>query len=167
MQFGSSSPCDNFYDFACRGWVSQTIPDKSEPFWSPFQEAKHSLYKRVHQIISETNFESDERVAAARKLYFACLDSVGEETEARNLEMLRSLIGEWPVVEETWSETGFDWLEDVVGIMRKIGVHPLVKFHVFIDVRNTSRYSLYVSIIIWSKSCVIATYCEWQFSCKT
>lgn len=97
-------------------------------------------------------------------MYFACLDSVGEETEARNLEMLRGLIGEWPVMEETWSETGFDWLEDVVGITRKIGVHPLVKFHVFIDVRNTSRYSLYVSIITCLKSGVIAIYCESQFS---
>ncbi|XP_031353622.1 endothelin-converting enzyme 1-like isoform X2 [Photinus pyralis] len=130
--------CADFYDFACRAWANVTVP-YNHSVWNNWEIITKKVNRQLEDLLI-----ADERLGNARQMYMVCIQ---DDHPHRNVHVLQTLLkdlGGWPVVFSAWNEKGFEWERTVAQVIRTLGVYPLLKIHVFVDLQSTMRHTLYV-----------------------
>lgn len=117
-----TNPCDDFYRYACGGWIDGTELPADQPRYGRFQ----ALQER-NQNALRTILESDEGKLST--FYGACMDA--DAVEAGGLEGLA------PTMAAISKMKAAD-LPTVAGQMRKLGVPALLSFDVGPDLKDPS-----------------------------
>ncbi|KAL3283408.1 hypothetical protein HHI36_006553 [Cryptolaemus montrouzieri] len=108
-------PCEDFYAFACGGFIeNKTIPDEALAYNS-FMEVGEMVMKQLRTILQEPIRPSDiHPVRIAKTYYNACMNEeiVNQESLIDAQTLLNSL-GGWPVLEEIWFPSYFDWIDQL------------------------------------------------------
>lgn len=132
----SVSPCDDFYQFACGGWIKSTpIPD-DRPTWSrSFMEILQRNQNLLHEILEkDARGEADPADPYARKVgdyYATCMDEDKAETVsyAALVDMLK----------------GADAFKDAKGLahtvarMHAAGAQPFFRFSSTQDFKDSTQ----------------------------
>ncbi|XP_076662918.1 M13 family metallopeptidase neprilysin 2 isoform X4 [Andrena cerasifolii] len=136
-------PCDDFYDFACGGFLKATnIPDDKSSV-NTFTEISDQLQNQLRTSIEEKSPPNEPKpFRLAKNLYQACMNKTAIEQQGLDplLNILQQL-GGWPVLEgDNWNETGFDWKESVYKF-RNMGysVDYFIDFSVGVDLKNSTK----------------------------
>ncbi|XP_069687936.1 neprilysin-11-like isoform X2 [Periplaneta americana] len=141
-------PCEDFYQFACGGWISQHPVPESQSSWDQFRALREQLLIQLRALLEEEGSEEDVKpVQQARTLYRACLDT--DKLEALGLEPMLTVLQKLGLSSTNVppSNQPFDWLETIGQSQRMLGLNVLVGFWVSQDVRNTSRNLMVVDQI--------------------
>lgn len=124
------------------------IPEH-QPLWNNWELLREKIYTKLRFIL-ETKQEGHEYFKKAQLMFNACLHNKHPDLSyIKNLKSIIQMYKEWPLVSEKWNSTDYKWELIVAKIIRTIGAYPLLKMHVFLNLRNTSKYNLYVSILIF------------------
>ncbi|CAL7951565.1 unnamed protein product [Xylocopa violacea] len=136
-------PCDDFYDFACGGFLKSTnIPDDKTSV-NTFSVISDELQNQLRTSIEEKS-QSDEPTPfrLVKNLYKACMNkTVIEEQGLKPLLDILKNLGGWPVLEgDQWDEDAFNWTESVYKF-RKMGysVDYFIDFSVGVDLKNSTK----------------------------
>lgn len=73
----SASACDNFYQFACGGWLNKTEIPVDRSRWGRFSELDERNQSTLHDILEEASKDDPKRDAKTRQVgdsYAACMD---------------------------------------------------------------------------------------------
>ncbi|XP_069947190.1 neprilysin-1-like isoform X3 [Cherax quadricarinatus] len=140
----SVNPCDNFYEFACGGWINKhPIPESGET--GTFDEAGDKLDKRLHLILETPAVPSDpEPIHMIHTFYDSCLDT--DTLDSLGLAPLDPLLagqGGWPMVEDSWDPSTFT-LSTALNNLRDLSVFPLVAVGVDLDVEDVQTKIIYI-----------------------
>ncbi|XP_060523313.1 neprilysin-1-like [Cylas formicarius] len=139
----SEGPCDNFYRHTCSAWLSQTRRPEFESVWNHFIEGSYKINRNVRKILE--NASDDVTLKKAKTFYEACVNfGSHEDRYVINLKLLIDYFSGWPLAEDKWSGVNYNWLESVAQINKVLDVHPIFKFHVGIDYKDTRKYSIYI-----------------------
>ncbi|XP_054160650.1 neprilysin-2-like isoform X2 [Oppia nitens] len=138
------SPCDDFYKFACGGWVdNQVIPDDktSVSVFSLLQDELNNKLRVLVELPAEDN--EPNFFTKIRNMYKSCMNLADIEKVGNTplLSILNSL-GGWPVlVGKDWKEDQFDWLQMLIEF-RKLGFSHdvLMDLSVTPDFRNNTQH---------------------------
>merc|ERR1719192_158981 len=141
----SVNPCEDFYQFACGGFIEKTVIPDDRTRMSSFSVLSDELLTQVRMILEEQSEPNEAKpFRMARDVYKSCMD-VGKIQDL-GLEPIKQILeelGGWPVLlgpNGTWtSQNNYIWYEQVYKF-REIGysVDYLIDFSVTTDLKNSS-----------------------------
>ncbi|XP_071446773.1 neprilysin-1-like [Hetaerina americana] len=137
----SVDPCEDFYEFACGGWIARNPAPPTEAHWNQFDLINEKLDLQLKEIFEEEYSDADPGpVTSAKQAYRACMDE--ESVERGGLLPLIELLDEfggWPMAQGTWTEEHFDWQDMVAQGTRRTAVAPLIFAYVYLDRKNSNQ----------------------------
>lgn len=145
----SMNPCDDFYQFACGGFLRNVnIPD-DEISVSAHSEIEQHFLNKLKGILEEPSKPKDLKpFKLIRRLYKICMDTdtiENDEYETLVYSIIKPL-GGWPVLEDKfWKESEFNW-KNLTYQLRKMGLPTRLFLNVYAttDMRNSTRHQIRV-----------------------
>ncbi|XP_077508957.1 neprilysin-2-like isoform X3 [Amblyomma americanum] len=140
----SVDPCENFYEFACGGWVQRHLIPEDKSSLSQFSLIQDQLDAKLRTLVEEPVRPAEPGfVHKMKHMYQSCLNTtLIDATAEAPLKRVLTAIGGWPVVEgASWNASGFNWLDALVQY-RSFGYSHdiLLDLSVIPDFRNNTRY---------------------------
>jgi len=72
----SVDPCEDFYSFACGGWINKHPIPQSQGFWDQLSLVREELLENLRVLLEEPDKETDfKQVKMARAFYKICMDA--------------------------------------------------------------------------------------------
>jgi predicted metalloendopeptidase len=142
----TADPCQDFFQFACGGWLKNNpIPD-SKSRWTQFDILRDELTADMKNILQQTSTADDSvPVKQSRDLYTACMDTdTIEQTGLKPLTDLLGLFGGWPMTLSNWVPSSFEWTTATAAARTLFGSAYLLSIYNYLDSKNTSQSSIYV-----------------------
>ena len=151
-------PCQDFYKFACGGYIEKTVIPDDKSRASMFSDLGDKLNEQVGMILPShlpTDLSSQVRTLLegdilatdpkpfqmVKSVFQSCMNR--ELIESRGLEPVRAILkklGGWPLLEGSdWKGEGFKWYE-LVYKFRELGfsVDYFYDFSVVTDLKNST-----------------------------
>ncbi|XP_012150797.2 endothelin-converting enzyme 1 isoform X1 [Megachile rotundata] len=135
-------PCDDFYEFACGGWISKNPIPQSQTSWDQLSLLRERLLTDLRILLEESDEGNDSRsIKLARDLYKSCMDTAS--VEALGLKPIHDALGRLGLPNDPPSPgeilPDFD-VSEIAGIAQRVlGLNLFVNFYVSEDLRNTTR----------------------------
>uniref|UniRef100_A0A673XAU9 Neprilysin n=1 Tax=Salmo trutta TaxID=8032 RepID=A0A673XAU9_SALTR len=141
-------PCDNFYQYACGGWLKKNIIPETSSRYSTFDILRDELEVVLKDVLEKSVEGEASALTKAKTLYRSCTN----ESESAGLggapllDMLPNVF-EWPIATDDWESVyGNTWkLEDAIAILNeKYGTHVLVNFFIGTDDKDSNSHIIHV-----------------------
>ncbi|XP_076365191.1 neprilysin-1-like isoform X2 [Tachypleus tridentatus] len=139
------NPCDDFYEYACGGWISSHEIPKTKSRYGIFDQLRENLSKNIIALLENTS-DSESAVEKTKTLYKACKDEA--KRDELGIEPLVKVLEEylsWPLSD---SELEIDMLEEwttaISRIRKELGFSVMISFNVYANPYNTTKNIIYL-----------------------
>ncbi|XP_047583983.1 membrane metallo-endopeptidase-like 1 isoform X3 [Lutra lutra] len=144
----SREPCDDFYQYACGGWLRRHVIPETNSRYSVFDILRDELEVILKGVLENSTSKDRPAVQKAKMLYRSCMnESIIEKRDSQPLLNILDLMGGWPVTMERWNEsTGPRWeLEQQLALMNaQFNRRVLIDLFIWNDDQNSSRHIIYI-----------------------
>jgi predicted metalloendopeptidase len=146
-------PCDDFYQFACGGWISNHQIQNDKTMISNLIILDEKLEKVIErELYKEVNPRDSKSVVFAKQYYKSCFDE--ETLEIRGVKPLLDTlnsIGGWPIVNNTnYIDDNYSWQNALAKVTGAFNLYPILEFNIIQNPVDSITHIIHVSI--------------WQFS---
>ncbi|XP_066493606.1 membrane metallo-endopeptidase-like 1 isoform X1 [Tiliqua scincoides] len=144
----TAEPCQNFYQYACGGWLSRHVIPETSSRYSIFDTLRDELEIILKGVLETPEPEDREAFQKAKMLYRSCMnESFIEQCDSLPLLEVLHVIGEWPVASLDWNITQEpDWnMEEKLSLLSsRFNTRVLIDMFVWHDDRDSSRNIIYI-----------------------
>lgn len=71
----SVDPCEDFYEFACGKWATQSERPDTEPIWSQWEPVMKKVEQNIEELITNNVDNDFEPLNKAKKFYEICMNN--------------------------------------------------------------------------------------------
>nr|XP_046149650.1 neprilysin-like isoform X2 [Oncorhynchus gorbuscha] len=140
-------PCDNFYQYACGGWLKKNIIPETSSRYSTFDILQDELEVVLKDVLEKSVEGEASALTKAKTLYRSCTNEsqIEKRGGAPLLDMLPNVF-EWPIATDHWESVyGDTWrLEDAIArLNEKYGTHVLVNFFIGTDDKDSNSHIIH------------------------
>uniref|UniRef100_A0A672P4C6 Membrane metallo-endopeptidase-like 1 n=1 Tax=Sinocyclocheilus grahami TaxID=75366 RepID=A0A672P4C6_SINGR len=141
----SVEPCQNFYQYACGGWIERHVIPETSSLHSVFNILRDELEIVLKGVLEMENKDDREAFKKAKTLYSSCMnETLIEQRDSRPLLRLIDSIGDWPVASGAWNKQVWR-LEDTLAVLNaRYNKKAVFEMFVWPDDRDSSRYIIHV-----------------------
>ncbi|KAK3747470.1 hypothetical protein RRG08_015581 [Elysia crispata] len=143
----TKSPCDNFYEYACGGWMRKETLSPTETMRDTSTIVEEDFNRNMRYLLEERiSKDNQDYEIKPREFYRGCMNlaRIDDRGSKPFLEFLAS-VGEFPTLAEDWNETQADFsLEKTIINMAKLGETPLFSIVIDRDFRNPDANRIYM-----------------------
>ncbi|CAL8339969.1 unnamed protein product [Merluccius merluccius] len=144
----SVKPCENFYQYACGGWLERHVIPETSSRHSVFDILGDKLEIVLKGVLETENEEDRVAIRKAKTLYSSCMnESLIEQRDSQPLLRLIDSIGDWPIASDDWNTTTEEaWsLEDKLATLTsRYHKKVLLDMYVWTDDRDSCRHIIYI-----------------------
>ncbi|XP_065496464.1 neprilysin isoform X2 [Caloenas nicobarica] len=144
----SAEPCNDFYQYACGGWLKRNVIPETSSRYSNFDILRDELEVVLKDVLDTPSSNDITAVQKAKTLYRSC---VNETTiDSRGGKPLISLlpdISDWPVATTNWeSSYGAAWTAEtaIAQLNSRYGKKVLINFFVGTDDKNSTAHIIHI-----------------------
>ena len=139
----SVNPCENFYEYACGGWVENNPIPESKSFWGVYSVLEEKNERIVKQLLTGSSLTS-EATQKAKTFYDACMDeSTINKVGSKPLLDIINRLGGWNVTQD-WNKTQFDFAKLLQKVHSIYSVSAFFTTDVEADDKNSSKNAIKV-----------------------
>ncbi|XP_076138077.1 neprilysin-like isoform X1 [Alosa pseudoharengus] len=142
-------PCENFYEYACGGWLKKNIIPETSSRYSTFDILRHELAVVLKGVLErQDTSNSSNALTKARVLYKSCNnESLIEQRGGSPLLSVLPDVLEWPIATDHWdTKYGTQWrAEDIIAKLNEKYLKPvLIYFFVSTDDRDSNSHIIHI-----------------------
>uniref|UniRef100_A0A8C2FZX3 Membrane metallo-endopeptidase-like 1 n=1 Tax=Cyprinus carpio TaxID=7962 RepID=A0A8C2FZX3_CYPCA len=144
----SVEPCQNFYQYACGGWIERHVIPETSSLHSVFNILRDELEIVLKGVLEMENKDDREAFKKAKTLYSSCMNEILiEQRDSQPLLGLIDSIGDWPVASEVWNSTsGTGDSSDTLAVLNaRYNKKAVLEMFVWPDDRDSSSYIIHVT----------------------
>ncbi|KAK1168496.1 neprilysin-like [Acipenser oxyrinchus oxyrinchus] len=133
----TADPCQNFYQYACGGWLKKHIIPETSSRYSTFDILRDELEVVMKDVLEKPDTADISALKKAKTLYKSCTNETTIENRG-GLPLINMLpkVLEWPVASDDWENIyGNKWtLENAIAALNaNYGKQVLINFFVGTD----------------------------------
>ncbi|KFV14722.1 Neprilysin [Tauraco erythrolophus] len=144
----SAQPCDDFYQYACGGWLKRNVIPETSSRYSNFDILRDELEVVLKDVLDTPSSNDIEAVQKAKTLYRSCINETAIDGRGgRPLISLLPNVSDWPVATTNWdSSYGTAWTAEtaIAQLNSRYGKKVLINFFVGIDDKNSTAHIIHV-----------------------
>ncbi|XP_072676094.1 membrane metallo-endopeptidase-like 1 isoform X9 [Canis lupus baileyi] len=151
----SREPCEDFYQYACGGWLRRHVIPETNSRYSVFDILRDELEVILKGVLENATTQDRPAVQKAKMLYRSCMNqSVIEKRDSQPLLNILDVMGGWPVTMDKWNQSvargtdspGPKWeLEQQLALMNtQFNRRVLIDLFIWNDDQNSSRHIIYI-----------------------
>uniref|UniRef100_A0A8B9HSG8 Membrane metallo-endopeptidase-like 1 n=1 Tax=Astyanax mexicanus TaxID=7994 RepID=A0A8B9HSG8_ASTMX len=141
-------PCQNFYRYACGGWLDRHVIPETSSRYSVFDILRDELESILKGVLENEKELGREAFRKAKVLYASCMnENLIEKRGAQPLLDLIDYVGGWPVASDEWNVTeDNEWsLEDTLAMFNShFHKRVLLDLFVWTDDLDSKQHILYL-----------------------
>lgn len=143
---GTKDPCDDFYEFACGGWIRNNPIPEGKSSWGIFSKIELQNQLTIRYALEKVNVTEPIDAEGKAKIYYdACIDTneTIEQLGGKPLLAVIKKLGGWHVLPNTLiREQKWDFQKLVQDVQNKYNLGGLFNWAVTEDDRNSSKHVL-------------------------
>ncbi|XP_061227542.1 neprilysin [Neopsephotus bourkii] len=144
----TAEPCNDFYQYACGGWLKRNVIPETSSRYSNFDILRDELEVVLKDVLDTPSTNDITAVQKAKTLYRSCINET--TIDSRGGTPLISLlpdISDWPVATTNWeSSYGTAWTAEtaIAQLNSRYGKKVLINFFVGTDDKNSTAHIIHI-----------------------
>ncbi|NWU96320.1 NEP protein, partial [Upupa epops] len=144
----TAEPCDDFYQYACGGWLKRNVIPETSSRYSNFDILRDELEVVLKDVLDRPSSNDITAVQKARTLYRSCINETTIDSRGgRPLISLLPNVSDWPVATTNWdSSYGATWTAEtaIAQLNSRYGKKVLINFFVGTDDKNSTAHIIHI-----------------------
>ncbi|NWI46155.1 NEP protein, partial [Picathartes gymnocephalus] len=144
----SARPCQDFYQYACGGWLKRNVIPETSSRYSNFDILRDELEVVLKDVLDTPSTSDIPAVQKAKALYRSCINETAIDSRGgRPLISLLPNVSEWPVATTNWDTSyGSAWTAEtaIAQLNSRYGKKVLINFFVGTDDKNSTAHIIHI-----------------------
>ncbi|NXG89249.1 NEP protein, partial [Stercorarius parasiticus] len=144
----TAEPCDDFYQYACGGWLKRNVIPETSSRYSNFDILRDELEVVLKDVLDVPSNNDITAVQKAKTLYRSCINETTIDSRGgKPLISLLPNVSDWPVATSNWdSSYGTAWTAEtaIAQLNSRYGKKVLINFFVGTDDKNSSAHIIHI-----------------------
>ncbi|NXK07566.1 NEP protein, partial [Herpetotheres cachinnans] len=144
----SAEPCNDFYQYACGGWLKRNVIPETSSRYSNFDILRDELEVVLKDVLDTPRNNDITAVQKAKTLYRSCINETTIDSRGgRPLISLLPDVSDWPVATTNWdSSYGTAWTAEtaIAQLNSRYGKKVLINFFVGTDDKNSTAHIIHI-----------------------
>ncbi|XP_003218224.1 neprilysin isoform X1 [Anolis carolinensis] len=144
----TAEPCENFYQFACGGWLKKNIIPETSSRYSNFDILRDELEVVLKDVLDKENNDDIEAVKKAKMLYRSCINETTIDSRGgKPLINIMRTFSDWPVALDTWDrDYGASWTAEksIAELNYQYGKRVIINVFVGTDDKNSTQHIIHI-----------------------
>ncbi|NXQ88531.1 NEP protein, partial [Nyctibius grandis] len=144
----TAEPCNDFYQYACGGWLKRNVIPETSSRYSNFDILRDELEVVLKDVLDTPSSNDITAVQKAKTLYRSCINETTIDSRGGSpLISLLPQVSDWPVATNNWdSSYGTAWTAEtaIAQLNSRYGKKVLINFFVGTDDKNSTAHIIHI-----------------------